>query len=167
MDSEGFKKMFLSSGKRFYVTAFRMLGDEAEAEDAVQDVFVKLWGMRESLAGVRNPEAFGVTMTRNVCIDRLRSSARKNTDSVNAKRCEISGADEEPAIDDKAKIRRIKELLEELPERQKRVFELRYFSDCSQKEIESITGLGAVNVRVLLSRTRKMLAERLEKEFAI
>ncbi|MCI2082165.1 MAG: RNA polymerase sigma factor [Bacteroidales bacterium] len=167
MTAAEFKQLFLPLGKRFYITAYRMLGNSQDAEDTVQDVFVKLWGMKNSLRGIRNPEAFGVTMTRNICIDRLRSAERRHTGHVRATSGDIPAEDNASSLDGKIKMRRIRELLASLPERQRKVFELRYFNDCELKEIEKITGLGAVNVRVLISRTKKIITEQLEKEFAI
>jgi RNA polymerase sigma-70 factor (ECF subfamily) len=171
MTAEEFKKEFLSFGKSYYLIAYRMLGSSEEAEDAVQDVYVKLWNMREKLAGVRNPEAFGVSMTRNLCIDRIRSLEHRMSEEGTAESIESKGILEKEVGDDAGrrldcseKVKRIRELMGGLPERQRSVFDLRYFRDCELAEIEKIEGLSAVNVRVLLSRARKTITNRLKKE---
>lgn len=63
----------------------------------------------------------------------------------------------------KEDIRRIQELIEQLPENQRQVIRLRGIEDCSYEDIEQITGLSSSNIRTLLSRARKLIREKLEK----
>ena len=49
-----------------------------EAEDATQDVLLKLWNLREKLGSYKNPEAFAMTITRNHCLDKLKSKYAQN-----------------------------------------------------------------------------------------
>ena len=72
MTRAGFETGFVSLSDRFYRVAFYLLEDREKALDAVQDLFLKLWKMRDMLDGVRNPEAFGIVMIRNLCLDRIR-----------------------------------------------------------------------------------------------
>ena len=71
--------------------------------------------------------------------------------SYNTPDTELENADE---------VERVTQLIEQLPENQKRVLKLRGFGDCSMEEIEEITGFSAVNVRTLLSRARKIIKEQ-------
>jgi RNA polymerase sigma-70 factor (ECF subfamily) len=56
--------------------------------------------------------------------------------------------------------KQIQRLIDKLPEKQRQVIRLRDINDCSLKEIEEITGLSSINVRVLLSRARKVVKEQ-------
>ena len=60
------------SGK-LYAVALSLTCNEQEAEDAVQDAFLRLWTRRDSLPSMENAEAYCVTLTRHICHDRLRS----------------------------------------------------------------------------------------------
>src|SRR5665648_524397 len=57
-----------------YVCAYRILGSQVEAEDAVQEVFIKLWKMGVKLNKYNSIEALAKTMTKNYCIDQLRKN---------------------------------------------------------------------------------------------
>jgi RNA polymerase sigma-70 factor (ECF subfamily) len=56
----------------------RFLVSREEAEDATQDVLLKLWKSRKSLSDYNNPEAFAMTITKNYCLDRLRLKQAQN-----------------------------------------------------------------------------------------
>jgi RNA polymerase sigma-70 factor (ECF subfamily) len=64
------------------------------------------------------------------------------------------------------KVEQVRHLINRLPENQRQVLRLRGIEDCSIDEIEQITGLSAVNIRVLLSRARKIIREQFEKYYA-
>ena len=57
---------------RFYRAAYYMLESEQDAEDAVQELYMKLWTARSSLDGIRNPVSYGLSLLKNICIDRIR-----------------------------------------------------------------------------------------------
>ena len=79
MNSEEFKSIWLPLSGRFYRVAFYILESQEDAEDAVQDLFSRLWKMRDSLGSVKNPVAFGITVIRNICLDKLRSKQANRT----------------------------------------------------------------------------------------
>ena len=54
-DVENFKNTFLSMGRQMFAEAIRILGNAADAEDAVQDVYTKLWERRNDLENVKKP----------------------------------------------------------------------------------------------------------------
>ena len=78
-----FKKRFLPLHQFLYREAYRMLGDKFEAEDAMQNLYLKLWERREQLGNLVSPEGYCRTVLRNICIDRwrvLRMQEEKNSD---------------------------------------------------------------------------------------
>ena len=72
MTSAQFNTVWLPLQGRFYRIAFYMLENEADAKDAVQDLFLKLWNLRDSLDIVREPFSYGALMLKNLCIDYIR-----------------------------------------------------------------------------------------------
>ena len=73
MELQEFKSTVLPVKDRLYRLALHMLKSVHEAEDTLQDVMVKLWSKRMQLDTYRSVEALAVTMTRNLCLDRLKS----------------------------------------------------------------------------------------------
>ena len=90
MDAESFKKEFLPFHRKLYHIAFRLLENEADAEDLVQEAYLKLWDKRDGLAIISNPEAFSVTLIKNMCFDMLRSEILSIGRSGNKRRCPAS-----------------------------------------------------------------------------
>ena len=70
-DSE-FHTVWLPLQERFYRVAFYILENEADARDAVQDLYLKLWNLKDHLELIRQPSAYGALLMRNLCIDRIR-----------------------------------------------------------------------------------------------
>ena len=73
MDVESFKRLFLPLHPKLFRIAYALVENKANAEDILQDAYYKLWCRRNELADVRNPEAFCVTLVKNLCLDFLRS----------------------------------------------------------------------------------------------
>lgn len=160
MDKERFKRIWLPFSDRFYRVAYYILEDRAEAEDAVQDLFVRLWNRRSE--EVLNPFAYGVSVLKNICLDKVR---RRHGGSVDDEEAEavmdnIPGPDE--ALVNRDSLRRLGELIEELPENQRNVLEMRVYKSMSYEDISRATGLSEVHLRVLLSAARKTLRQKME-----
>ena len=161
MTRAGFETGFVSLSDRFYRVAFYLLEDREKALDAVQDLFLKLWKMRDMLDGVRNPEAFGIVMIRNLCLDRIRRESR--TEPLRGDFLEEK-VPEETAFDAREDLRKLHRALDALPEKQRYAFRERVLRDRSYEEIAAETGLTPLHVRVLVSGARKNLKKQLEYE---
>ena len=75
MTHEEFKLVWLPLSGTFYRAAWSVLGNEADARDAVQDAYVRLCNSRDKLDDVRNPSSFGVDMVKNISLDMMRRKA--------------------------------------------------------------------------------------------
>ena len=139
-----------------YREAYRMLCDRFEAEDAVQNCYLKLWEQKELLGNLISPESYCRKVLKNICIDRWRV--------IRSREEEDTGIDDSIATDAPPDIEagEAREFLEHflagLPEQQRRVM-LMQMQGKSFEEIAGITGLSAVNVRVIISRVRKRFRE--------
>ncbi len=161
MTKAGFETGFISLSDRFYRVALYLLEDPSDARDAVQDLFLKLWKMRDMLDGVRNPEAFGIVMIRNLCLDRIRRGRKTGpleTDFLEER------APAEAVLDAKEDLKRLHRALGALPERQATVFREWILRDRSYEDIAAETGLTPIHLRVLVSGARKKIKNQLEYE---
>lgn len=162
MDLKMFNTEVLPLKGRLYRLALGYLKDSNDAEDAVQEVFVKLWHMRSSLSKYRSIEALAVTITKNHCLDQLKAKRRSE---VSLDRVVARSGGKSPAhyseINDLMGV--LQNILPELPEQQQLVFQMRDVEGLELREIEEITGINYNNIRVVLSRARKALREKLIK----
>lgn len=166
MDVESFKRLFLPLHPKLFRIAYALVENKADAEDILQDAYYKLWSRRNELTDVRNPEAFCVTLVKNLCLDFLRSPRAGRHDEDVTKAVTLStGSSPDEELEMQDKVQQVRHLINRLPENQRQVLRLRGIEDCSVDEIEQITGLSAVNIRVLLSRARKIIREQFEKYY--
>ena len=158
MTAGEFKEAYFSLHPKLYRVAFTILKNVEDAEDIIQEAYCKLWDSREKLAYIINPEAYCVTLVKHLCMDILRSSKSILSDhNIEDYDFPDSSASVENDIESKEVIKKIKSIIQRLPEKQQKILNLRGFADCSFEEIETITGESAVNIRVLLSRARNTL----------
>ena len=141
MTHQEFKARFLPCHKKMYYIAFRYLGNEYDAEDMVQNTYLKLWEKRESLENIENNEAYAITTIKHLCLDTLRAPQIETDNEI------------------KEDMKVLLNIINKLPEQQRKILLLRHFEDKSTDEIETETGLSNANIRVLLSRARKTIKE--------
>ena len=164
MEAETFKQRFLSFHPKLYRIALALVESPEDAEDILQEAYTKLWSKRASLEAAQNPEAFAVTIVRNLCLDFLRSprtNSRSEPLETVILHCEDSP---ERQVETRDQLRQVVRLIQELPPNQQQVIRLRGMEDCSMEEIAEITGFSPANVRTLLSRARKYIKDKLKKE---
>ncbi len=155
MEVEDFKIQVLPLQDKLYSFALRFLGDSEDAKDAVQEVFLKLWKLRNSLDSYRSLVAFAMTVTRNHCLDRIKAKRTipiEDNKVYSSQNVNITPGDI-LEIKDLAEI--VRKIINELPENQRSVIQLRDIDGFDNQEIGEILKMDANNVRVLLSRARK------------
>ena len=163
MDAGTFKDRFFAYHPKLFRIAFALVGNKADAEDILQDAYGKLWNMRDELDGIRYPEAFAVTVTKNLCLDFLRSPARR-TGELTERHEKVQGsATPDRSLEVRDKLEWVKRLIDRLPGKQQRVLRLHALEEFPLEEVAEMTGYSPANVRVILSRARKMIREQLEK----
>ena len=156
MTHEEFKKTFLPFQQQLYREAYRMLCDSFEAEDALQNLYLKLWEQKDTLDTLAVPLAYCRTLLRNICVDRWRAMKQKEdsqwTDVQEAQQLSP------PDIEAKETKEFIAHFLSTLPSPHKKVMQMT-MSGMSSEEIEQITGFTQGNIRVIISRVRKKFRE--------
>lgn len=142
--------------------AKRLLVSVEEAEDATQEVLVKLWNKNESLSELKSVEAMAMTMTKNYCLDQLKSKRASNLKIVHN-----NFTDREPSlqtqVEDKDSWNWVERVINNLPEQQKLIIQMRDIEQYEFEEIAKIMEMNETAVRVALSRARKTIKEFLTK----
>ncbi|MCM1178372.1 MAG: sigma-70 family RNA polymerase sigma factor [Clostridium sp.] len=159
MTSKEFIDTYMPLGTALYRVAFHLLESQADAEDAVQDLYIKLWNSRETLGTVKSPRAYCITLMKNICIDRIRKASR-NRQAGLQENIPANGEADDRTIG-KESIKQVAVAIRKLPKGQQEVLKLRTFEELSNEEIAQRTGMSNLTVRVLLSQARKTLRKAL------
>jgi len=140
----------------------RLLVSTEEAEDATQEVLVKLWNNREKLQGYGSVEAMAMTMTRNYCLDRLKSKQAGEMRIVHTNYTDRQAGLYQQA-EDRDSLEWAGRIMNSLPEQQKLIMQMRDIEQYEFEEIAKIMDMNETAVRVALSRARKTMREELTK----
>jgi len=164
MNAIDFKKLILPLSGKLYHFACLLLKDKNEAEDAIQEVYLKLWKIRDSLERFDSIEAFAMKVTRNWCLDRLKAMKPLYIEGYHAcfdKRSEE--ADPHRMVEDTDTLERLYMMLNKLPEQQRLIIQLRDIEDLEFEEIAEIMDMKINAIRVNLSRARNRIREEMLK----
>lgn len=176
-ESEMFSKRVVTHSHKLFAVALRYLQQPEEAEDAVQDIYARLWEMRHKLPPDDELLPYMLVMTRNLCIDRLRAKERSiDNDNVDLFRACSRGTEwnnvnridtndnTNDSIDQRDRLRQLMKLINQLPDNQRRVLKLKALDDLDNNQIERLTGLKQGNIRQLLARARTKITELANKQ---
>lgn len=160
MQQKEFINLVMPFRDKLYRMAKRLLVSKEEAEDAVQEIILKLWSNSDSIAKYRSVEAFAMTMTKNFCLDRLKSKQAGNLKLVHSNYKDENSAIQR-SIETRDSVSWVEKIMDELPEQQKMVLQLRDIEDYDYDEIAEMLGMKPTAIRVTLSRARKTVREKL------
>ncbi len=159
MDAVRFKEDYLSLYQRLYRVAYYILENEADAQDALQELYLKLWKGKDFLDNVLSPQAYSIRLLKNICIDRIRI-ARKTVLTETVPEVEADRPQDE-RIDSRERLQKVLAAIKSLPERQGQILRLRLVEGKSYSQIAEITKLNYLTIRVMLSKARKSLKNRI------
>ncbi len=163
MNQSDFLKVVLPFKDKVFRLAKRLLVSTEEAEDAIQELYFKLWKSKDKIVEYKNVEAFAMTMTKNYCYDRLKSKQASNLTLVQSNYLEKDTAlDKKVEYQDSLSI--VHQLIEKLPDQQKIIIQLRDIEEYDLEEIGKMVDMKPTAVRVALSRARKTIREELIKK---
>jgi RNA polymerase sigma-70 factor (ECF subfamily) len=160
MNAQEFKQRFMPHYKLLYRVAYQLTGNAQDAEDLLQDLYLKLWQKRDDLPDEAMKEAYLVTMIRHLFLDQRRL---KHLDTSAELKEEASPPDErslDHQIDSRDEARQIEGLIRQLPERDAKIIQMHLMEDRSYEEIEQDTGLSQGNIRIIVMRTKKKLKQQ-------
>jgi RNA polymerase sigma-70 factor (ECF subfamily) len=162
MNQSDFMKVITPFKDRVFRLAKRLLVSTEEAEDATQEVLVKLWNNKGKLETYSSVEALAMTMTKNYCLDQLKSKRASEMRIVHSNYTDRQAGLQQQA-EDRDSWSWVEKIMETLPEQQKLIMQMRDVEEYEFEEIAKIMDMNETAVRVALSRARKTLREQLTK----
>jgi len=162
MNQSDFMKVITPFKDRVFRLAKRLLVSTEEAEDATQEVLVKLWNNKGKLESYSSVEALAMTMTKNYCLDQLKSKRATEMRIVHSNYTDRQAGLQQQA-EDRDSLGWVEKIMETLPEQQKLILQMRDIEQYEFEEIAKIMDMNETAVRVALSRARKTLREELTK----
>lgn len=164
MNQHDFKTKILPIKNRLFRFALGIVGQQAEAEDVVQEVFIKLWNNRNQMAEIANLEAWCITATRNLSIDKLRSKHQRVVPMAAGFDLSDQSATPYETTVSHDVFDRVRSLMNRLPEKQRDIMQLRDIEGLSYQEIAESLNVPMDQVKVYLFRARKAVREGMRNE---
>ena len=165
MNQQAFLDKVMPFKDKVFRLAKRLLVSQDEAEDATQELYLKLWKNKSKIASYKNVEAFAMTMTKNYCLDRLKSKQASNLTLIHSN-YQDNHTNLQRQIEVNDSIQKVHQLIAQLPEQQRMVIQLRDIEQYNFDEIGEMLQMKPTAIRVALSRARKTIKEKLQKQHA-
>jgi RNA polymerase sigma factor (sigma-70 family) len=158
MDQIEFLQLTAPFKDKVFRLAKRLLISTEEAEDATQEILVKLWNKNESLLGFNSIEAFAMTITKNYCLDQLKSRRTANIKIVDDNFTDNThGLVKE--LEDSDSLDWVEKIIDHLTQQQRLIIQMRDIEQYEFEEIAKIMQMNETAIRVALSRARKTIRE--------
>jgi len=154
MTTETFKLQIVKLQPKLQAFAMRILQDEFLAEDITQEVFAFLWQNVHKLDLIDNLEAYSISICKCRCIDNLRKRQKCVSESVVSMSSYYVEAEDNEDL-----CKKMLELLERLPARQRDILKKKYLEAKHTKEIVEEMNMSEANVRTNISRAYARLRE--------
>lgn len=166
MTPAAFNKEVLPLKNKIFRFAKRLMKMDVEAEDITQEVFIKLWNENKEFSHYTSLEAFAMAVTKNLCLDKLKS-LQFTTTMVDIEKATLINAADSPQVYAEKTNHRVlmNQLINRLPEQQKIIIHLREIEAYEFEEIVAITGMNMNVVRINLTRARKTIKEEMIKMY--
>jgi RNA polymerase sigma-70 factor (ECF subfamily) len=159
MEHELFRQTVLPMRPRLMAYALSIVENPADAEDITQEVFLKLWIMRDRLAEYNSIPALSVQMTKHLCLNLIKTRKHLSPDAPDEALPERESTLADRRLERADDIRCITSIIEMLPGLQQAVLRMKHLEGMEIEEIASVTGSTPEAVRMNLSRARKKVKE--------
>ena len=160
MQEIDFRRDILPLKDQLFRVALRIVADRAEAEDLVQETLIRVWNKRDTWQQLESVEAYCLTVVHNLAIDRAEQISRLRSELPDGYDCLEEGADPLDHLVGKEQLRLVHRLINQLPEQQRTIMQLRDVEGKSYREISSIMGLTEEQVKVYLFRARQKVKQK-------
>ena len=154
MNAQEFKQRFMPFHRLLYRVAYHTTGNQQDAEDLLQDTYLKLWTKRDDLPPDAQTEAYLITLLRNLYRDQRRLKSNIVHETYEPDKSYEPYEEEEEVLDNRAELQ---ELIEKLPDKQREVMKAHIVEDKTYEEIQRDTGLSNGNIRVIISRAKQTI----------
>jgi RNA polymerase sigma factor (sigma-70 family) len=156
-----FEQLTYQIKDKLYRFSLRITGNAPEAEDVVQEVFIKVWEKRHDMTDIKKPEAWCMTLTKNLSFDKLRSKHHRPDDISEAYTLSDSKSSPYAEVETNDLMANIRNFMDLLPEKQKLVMHLRDIEGLSYDEIAEHLSMPMPQVKINLYRARTTIREKI------
>lgn len=160
-----FRNNILPLKNELYRLALRITMNAADAEDVVQETMMKVWNRRDQWDQIESIEAFCLTICRNLSLDKVRrmdNQAQTLDAAYDPKDQEVASNPEEQAIQSD-RVRLVRQMISQLPEKQRSCMQLRDMEGKSYKDIATVLDITEEQVKVNIFRARQTIREKFKK----
>jgi RNA polymerase sigma-70 factor (ECF subfamily) len=167
-DQDAFREVVEYYQHQAFSLTFRILADEEEAKDAVQEGFIKIWQNMRSYNSANEFTSWMYRIMANCAIDRYRKLKRQNELAIDLfPETSMAGSSGDPnaSMDNQEIARTIRSLAGKLPEKQQLVFILRDIQGMESVEVQTVLGISEANVKSNLYHARKSIREKIDRIF--
>ncbi|WP_372948028.1 RNA polymerase sigma factor [Mariniphaga sp.] len=162
MTEDEFKNSVLPYSRKLYPMLKRILKNEEETRDAVQELMVKFWAKRHELVKCHNLQGYIVAAAKNYSFDLLKRKRIVNfSENGEQQFYQIEAGEVNPDL--REKYEQVHHAIEKLPEKYREIIRLRDIDGFAYVEIKEMTGIEEPHIRVILSRARQKVKEEVEK----
>lgn len=164
-DKEAFRWVVQTHQRMLFSLALKMLCDEEEAKDVVQDTFIRVWQSIRDYDPQRTFTTWLYTIASRLCLDRLKRKSRivPMPDDEQTVRNYAADNDSQRTLENSEWISIVRLMAEELSEKQRLVFTLCQLEGLTSEEAEEITGLDAKQIKSNLYVARQTVRKRLKE----
>ena len=160
MDARVFKQRFMPFHRRLYRVGYHLTGNAQDAEDLLQDTYLKLWQKRDDLKEEVVTEAYLVTLMQNLYRDQRRLKRIDTSEDIDDHAEPPDERSLAETLEAKDEVRQMGTLMDGLPERDRNIIQMHLVEDKSYEEMEQDTGLSQGNLRIIMMRTKQKLKEQ-------
>jgi len=162
MTAEEFNGHIIPYSRKLYPMVRRILKNDEETRDALQELMMKLWGKRFELGRCTNLNAYIMSMAKNHCLDVLKKKRPERLNG-NEEYKILNLQSDEKIFELKERHEQVSRIIGGLPEKYREILQFRDIDGLSFEEIKELTGLEVPHIRVILSRSRQRVKSELEK----
>lgn len=160
MQEISFRNDILPLKDKLFRLAFRITLDRAEAEDIVQDTMIRVWNKREEWSQFESIEAYCLVIAKNLAIDRSQKKEAQNVELTPDLEEAYDAFGPYDQLVNEEQMKLIHQLINDLPEKQRLIMQLRDIEGETYKEIANILNLTEEQVKVNLFRARQKVKQR-------
>ena len=165
MPTTSFQHDILPLKDKLFRLALRITINPAEAEDVVQETMVKVWNRRDNWGTIDNIENFCLTICRNLALDKTRHMGNQTLSLETEMEPSDNShhANPEEQVIQQDRIRLVRQLIDQLPEKQRSCMQLRDIEGKSYKDIANILQITEEQVKINIFRARQTIREQFKK----
>ena len=165
MKEISFQNDVLPLKNKLFRLALRITLNREEAEDVVQDTLIKVWNARDRWQELDSIEAYRLTIARNLSLDRIKKMENQNDslEEQNTERLDENTSTPSERMIQKDKLDIVRNIIDELPEKQRSCLQLRDIEGKSYKEIADILNITEDQVKVNIFRARQTVKQRFQQ----